>query len=73
MMVMMMIIIIIIIVRGRLEPVLPSSVLGETDVYKTQDADVTADEDSPVTSAGLHFTLVLCYVIVYVVIVPGTA
>lgn len=37
---------------GRLEPVSPSSVLGEADVCKTQQADVTTDEVTPTTSAA---------------------
>jgi len=59
MMMMMMMLLTVVISRGRLQPVTASSVLGEDDVGKTQQAAVAADEVSASASACLYFTLQL--------------
>jgi len=59
MMMIMMLLTMVVIVRGRLQPVTSSSVLGEDDIGKTQQTAVAADEVSASASACLYFTLQL--------------
>jgi len=58
-----MLLVTVVIIRGRLEPVMPSSALTQAETYNSQptqqDAAVTAGEVTSTASAGLYSNLVL--------------